>query len=50
MNFKIQSNSTVYESLRTAVIKDRTTSEGKMESVPNVENENLPMKIVLVTG
>jgi len=50
MNFKIQSNSSVYDSLRTTVIKDRTTSEGKMESFPNVENENLPMKIVLVTG
>ena len=50
MNFKIQSNSSVYDSLRTTVIKDRTTSEGKMECFANVENENLPMKILLVTG
>ena len=50
MNFKIQSNSSVYDSLRTTVIKDRTTSEGKMECFAKVENENLPMKILLVTG
>lgn len=50
MNFKIQSNSSVYDSLRTTVIKGRTISEGKMESFPNMEKENLPMKILLVTG
>lgn len=39
-----------YASLRTTVIKDETISEGKMDIFPNMEKENLPMKIPLVTG
>ena len=39
-----------YDSLRTTVIKDETISEGKMDIFPNMEKENLPMKIPLLTG
>lgn len=50
MNFKIHSNSKVYDSLTTIVIKEGIVSEGKMDIFLDMEKEikNLPMEIPLM--